>query len=75
MLWFRSKAVKELDAILFEIKVNLENNYKSTSHAARIKLGERTETLWAEGKLKEKEYFYYRAQYESYTVIMKDYHH
>ena len=75
MRWFRSKAVKELDDIIFEIDVNLQNNYKSTAHAARKKLGERVEVLWQEGKLKEKEYFYYRARYETYTQVMKDYHH
>ena len=75
MRWFRSKAVKELDDIIFEIDVNLQNNYKSTAHAARKKLGERVEALWQEGKLKEKDYFYYRARYETYTQVMKDYHH
>ncbi len=75
MRWFRSKAVKELDDIIFEIDVNLQNNYKSTAHAARKKLGERVEVLWQEGKLKEKDYFYYRARYETYTQVMKDYHH
>ena len=75
MKWFRSKAVRELDAIIFEIDVNLENKYKSTAHEARKKLGVRVEELYREGKLKEKEYFHYRARYETYTQVMKDYHH
>ncbi len=75
MRLFRSKALKELDDILFEINVNLENNYKSTAHAARQRLGERVEALWQEGKLKEKDYLAYRRKYETYTNMMKDYHH
>lgn len=75
MFFLKSKAVKELEAIIFEIDVNLQNNYKSTAHAARKKLGERVAALWEEGKLKEKEYFHYRARYETYTQVMKDYHH
>ena len=75
MKWFRSKAKRELDAIIFEIDVNLQNNYKSTAHAARKKLGERVEALRQEGKLKEKAYRYYRARFETYTQVMKDYHH
>ena len=75
MRWFRSKAVKELDAIVFEIKVNLSNNYKSTAHEARKKLGVRVEELYREGKLKKSEYDSYRAQYEQFTVMMRDYHH
>ncbi|MBQ7365027.1 MAG: hypothetical protein IJW46_05470 [Clostridia bacterium] len=75
MRWFRSRAVKELDAIIFEIDVNLQNNYKSTAHEARKKLGERVEALWQAGKLREKDYFYYHARYETYTQVMKDYHH
>ena len=38
---FKSKAEKELEGILDELKANLENNYKSTAQAARVRLGER----------------------------------
>ncbi len=72
---FRSKAKRELDGILAELKINLANNYKDPAHDARRRLGIRVEELYAEGKLKEKDYFAYRAEYESYTQKMKDYHH
>ena len=42
---FRSKAEKELDAVIAELQANLENNYKDTAHAAREKLGRRLEEL------------------------------
>ena len=73
--WFRSPAEKELDGILDELKANLENNYKSTAQAARVKLGERCEALRREGKLKEKTYRKYRDIYEEYSLMLRDYHH
>lgn len=75
MKLFRSKAEKELDALIEEMKIDLANNYKSTAHAAREKLGSRCEELFREGKLNEAEYREYRAVYERYTEMLKDYHH
>ena len=75
MSLFRSKAEKELDSIVGELKAYLENNYKDAAHDQRKKLGERCETLYAEGKLKEKAYLKYKKLYEEYTESMKDYHH
>lgn len=75
-MWgFRSRAEKELDGIIEEIEINLSNNYKDVAHDARRRLGRRVEELWAEGKLKEKSYRAYRARFETYTQVMKDYHH
>lgn len=73
--WFRSAAVRELDSILAELKANLENNYKSTAQAARVRLGERCETLYAEGKLKEADYKRYKNLFEEYSLVMRNYHH
>lgn len=75
MKLFRSKAEKLLDSIIDEIKVNLENNYKSTAHDARRKLGETIEALRAAGQLDNKLYKQYRGIYEDFTEKMKDYHH
>ena len=72
---FRSKAEKELDALIDEMKINLQNNYKSTAHAARIRLGERCEQLHAEGALPDAAYEKYRAIYDKYTEMLRDYHH
>lgn len=75
MLFSKRAAIKELDGIIHEIEVNLSNNYKSVAHEKRRLLGERVEALYQEGKLKEKDYHSYRARYETYTQVMKDYHH
>ena len=75
MKLFKSKAEKQLDSIIDEIKVNLENNYKSIAHDARRRLGEMIEKLRAEGQLCDKSYMEYRRIYEDYTEKMKDYHH
>ena len=72
---FKPKAERELDAVLAELRANLENNYKSTAQAAREKLGERCEALYAEGKLREASYKKYKKLYEEYTLSMRDYHH
>jgi len=75
MKLFRSKAEKELDMIIFEMKQFLQNNYKDLAHQNRKKLLERCEALYAEGKLSEEQYKEYRAIYEKYTVMLKDYRH
>ena len=76
MMFFRNlRAKKELDGIIHEIDVNLANNYKSVAHENRKKLIERTEALYAGGALKDKDYSEYRKRYETYTQVMKDYHH
>ena len=75
MLWFKSKGERELEGILAELRANLENNYKSTAQAARVKLGERCEALWNEGKIKEKVYKKYRDLFEEYSLMLRDYHH
>ena len=75
MKLFRSAAERELDAIIDEMKVNLANNYKSTAHAAREKLGRRCEELRKEGRIPEKTYMKYYSVYEEYTIMLKDYHH
>ena len=75
MLWFKSKGERELEGILAELKANLENNYKSTAQAARVKLGERCEALRKAGKIGEKTYKKYRDLFEEYSLMLRDYHH
>jgi len=72
---FKSAAVKELEQIAFELQQNLENNYKDAAQNARIRLGERLETLWKDGKLKEKDYRRFSVLYTEYTAKMTGYHH
>ncbi len=75
MKLFKSRAERELDAIVRELQLNLENNYKSVAHEYRKKLGERCEQLFSEGKLDEKAHSVYRTIFEDYSEKMKDYHH
>lgn len=49
MLFFRTKAEKELDFILQELKNFLSNNYKDKAHDCRKLLGSRAEELYAAG--------------------------
>ena len=71
----KRRAAAELDALISEIKVNLENNYKSLAHEARKKLGQRTEELYAAGKISASEYEKYSSIFTEYTEMLKDYHH
>jgi len=75
MALFRSKAVRELDSIIDDIKINLSNNYKEPAHKARLRLGQRCQELYEQKRISEKEYKKYMTVYEEYTVMMKDYHH
>ncbi|MBE6611675.1 MAG: hypothetical protein E7632_04190 [Ruminococcaceae bacterium] len=75
MKLFRSKTERELDAIIFELQQNLENNYKSVAQDYRRRLGERLDALAAEGKTDEKTLARYRVIYEEYSEKMKNYHH
>ena len=72
---FKSAAVKELEQIAFELQQNLENNYKDAAQNARVRLGERLEALWKDGKLKEKDYRRFSVLYTEYTAKMTGYHH
>ena len=72
---FKSAAVKELEQIVFELQQNLENNYKDAAQNARIRLGGRLESLWKDGKLKEKEYRRFSVLYTEYSARMTGYHH
>ena len=75
MLFFKKKGEKELENILFELRSNLENNYKDSAHAARKILIVRCEELYAQGKISEKAREKYTRLYNEYTEKMKDYHH
>ena len=75
MFLFKSKAERELDFILQELKNFLSNNYKDQAHDCRKLLGARAEEYHAAGKLSESRYRFYREKYRYYTDLMKDYHH
>lgn len=70
------KSVKlELEAILNELRVNLENNYKDLAHDALKKLHSTLEEYLEKGLLKEKDYARYKKIADDYSVKMADYHH
>lgn len=72
---FKNKAERELERILFDLRCNLENNYKDSAHEARKRLGTRALELYNEGKISQKTYEKYRLIYEEYTQRLKDYRH
>ncbi len=72
---FKSKAVRELEQLVFEMQQNLENNYKDAAQAARVRFGERLEALQAAGALSEKEYRRFSVLFTTYTAKMTGYHH
>jgi len=75
MFIFLSKAERELESIVNELKQYLCNNYKDAAHKCRIELGEKTEAYFSQGKLSEKRYLHYRKIFNDYTVKMQNYHH
>ena len=72
---FKSKGEKELERIVFEMKCNLENNYKDSAHDARKRLGTRCAELFEQGKIGAKVYEKYHRIYVEYTEKLKDYRH
>ncbi|MBQ8333269.1 MAG: hypothetical protein IJX93_05800 [Clostridia bacterium] len=72
---FKNPAVTELEEIVADMQANLENNYKDAAQAAREKLKRRLDELYAEGKLKEKDYKLFSVIYTEYSVRMTGYHH
>ena len=75
MFLFKSKAERELDFILQELKNFLSNNYKDSAHHCRKLLGEKAEEFYTNGKLSKTKYNKYKELYRKYTKMMEDYHH
>lgn len=73
--FFKNPAVREIEEIIADMQANLENNYKDAAQAAREKLKRRLDELYAEGKLKEKDYKRFSVIYTEYSVRMTGYHH
>ncbi len=70
------KAVKQqLNAKLTELQMNLANNYKDLAHDALKELDALVEQLYADGKLKEKDYLKQRSLVDTYKKRMANYKH
>lgn len=65
----------ELEALLNEMKINLENNYKDLAHEALKKLHTTLEDYHETGILKDKDYNKYKQVANEYSMRLKDYHH
>jgi len=68
-----SKVKREIKAQAIE--QYLMNNYKDLAHDCRKKLEQRTQELYSEGKLSEKQYRSYMLKFRKYSYKMRDYHH
>ena len=75
MKLFRSKAERELDMIISELKQFLENNYKDLAITARKQAEIKLAEYQTAGELKEKEYKKLKEQLDEYTKRMEGYHH
>lgn len=71
----KSAAEKEMKKLLYEIQINLENNYKDLAIAARQQAQERLDELHDSGELIGKPYERLKKQLEGYTERMIGYHH
>lgn len=69
------KKCKELEAIIQELQVNLENNYKDLAHDALKKLHGTLEDKFTTGKISERDYKKYKKIAEDYSAKMANYHH
>ncbi len=72
---FKSRAEKELDGYISELKQFLENNYKDQAHVMREKLHVRATELHESGKLSDTRFQSYEKIYETYSEQMKNYNH
>lgn len=72
---FKSKAERELDGIISELKQYLENNYKDQAHLMVAKLHTRAVELHDGGKLKDEKFVHYEKIFNKYTEELKHYNH
>lgn len=70
------KSVKiALEAILNDLRMNLENNYKDLAHDALKRLYAVLDQYLKEGVMKEKDYLRYKQVADTYAQSMVNYHH
>lgn len=75
---FRSKskhARQEIEALLHELQLNLENNYKDLAIDARRRADSRLEELNMAGELNGRDYARLKMALEDYSRRMEGYHH
>ncbi len=66
---------RQLEAKLNELQMNLANNYKDLAHDALKELDALVDDLYAQGRMKEKDYIMQRTIVDDYKKRMASYHH
>ncbi|MCM1173023.1 MAG: hypothetical protein NC393_12975 [Clostridium sp.] len=69
------QARREVEALLNDIQINLENNYKDLAIKARKDAELKLSELKEKGELKDKDYQRLKAKLDDYTKRMEGYHH
>ena len=69
------QARREMEALLNDIQINLENNYKDLAIKARKDAELKLSELKEKGELKDKDYQRLKAKLDDYTKRMEGYHH
>ena len=72
---FKSKAEKELDAVLQRLQMNMSNNYKDNAQDDLKEFAEMLESMRASGALKGKALLKYEAILVKYKEKMQGYSH
>lgn len=75
MLFFKSKAEKELDDIIQSMAMNMANNYKDNAQANLKELEDTLEQMKSEGVLKEKTCIKYADILSTYQIKLRGYSH
>lgn len=65
----------ELEGLVYDLVLNLENNYKDLAHEALNKLHTTLDDYLQKGLLKEKDYRKYKQIADYYSAKLVDYHH
>lgn len=71
----KSKAAKELDAVILSMQLAFENNYKDNATANLKKFGQMLEAATADGRLKNKEREMYVQLQKQYQERLKNFDH
>ncbi len=72
---FKSKAEKELDAIIQRLEMNMSNNYKDNAQDDLKELEIKYNELLSLGKIKDKTLSRYQAILDGYKEKLKGYSH
>lgn len=75
MFFFKSKAVSELDGIIYKLEMNLSNNYKDNAQSDLRDLETAFESLKEAGKLNDKTIEKYSRTISEYESRMKNFTH